>query len=752
MHVRFQVSAHTYPGEQLFLVGSSTSLGAWDPSQALPLQTNSSDYPLWWVEVESPEAGLREPEVNQEVHQEAKIEYQYLRRSAQGIVWESLGVNRWIPIEKNQNSETHDPETPPAQNVNRIVVVDGWFGEIPVWPHSYWQDPPLPSPTPQGGRTILVLGSSVALGSGAWLLRGWASRLGESLGQRYRLINESQLGATVALTHARFGELVDRHQPDMVIIALSLANQGFPQATLTQQARIQRQFESGLLHLVERTHALGALAVVGGLYPHQDYTSDHYAGLRHTQARMNSWGIPVLDWLSAVDDGHGHWQPGLAWDAGHPNSRGHQRMFESIDLSLFASQDRSAQPASPLVPIPIFQDPGGLQISRSAYTLQLQNPSPYSYGLCPNWVELQTAVQAHPNLLPGLYVSSTLPALALSEQRRLLTHLNIPAQTQGEWRPATYLLHQHQVLFDDGQVGILRDADGSLHLLNESAYSYNIHPMWREVRLALKGVCPGVYEDPQALEAEFRTAMIGPSGLESRVKLPPYSYLCLTYQGSLATRQRIGILPLGDRCAVRMMLYKMEYDGPAFPFDLTRTLYLSDVADIIDRDFVGMWDPDSLDYRPEAHRIYHRRWQGLSFAHEVEGDEDPSRDMSPVYARMQRRYQARAERFRYTIQHADQILFVRTGLAQRAEVEDLIHKLSRWGKSFRLLILSDQSGAEFMGLPGVIHHALALNPDRMYEDEQHWLVCTEEFRRILNALGVTSRTLFWCPPTSAVST
>jgi hypothetical protein len=78
-----------------------------------------------------------------------------------------------------------------------------------------------------------------------------------------------------------------------------------------------------------------------------------------------------------------------------------------------------------------------------------------------------------------------------------------------------------------------------------------------------------------------------------------------------------------------MMLYKMEYDGPAFPFDLTRTTHLSDVADIIAHDFVGMWDPDSLEYRPEAYSIYHRRWQGLSFAHKVEDDEDPSHDMPP---------------------------------------------------------------------------------------------------------------------------
>ncbi|NJO85412.1 MAG: hypothetical protein HC818_00780, partial [Synechococcaceae cyanobacterium RM1_1_27] len=61
----------------------------WDPQQALPLQTSSSDYPLWWVDVE----GLGEGE--------SRIEYQYLRRSAQGTVWELWGPTAGSLLKKH---------------------------------------------------------------------------------------------------------------------------------------------------------------------------------------------------------------------------------------------------------------------------------------------------------------------------------------------------------------------------------------------------------------------------------------------------------------------------------------------------------------------------------------------------------------------------------------------------------------------------------------------------------------------------
>ena len=50
---------------------------------------------------------------------------------------------------------------------------------------------------------------------------------------------------------------------------------------------------------------------------------------------METWGVPVLDFLSATDNGRGHWKKGIYQDAMHPNEKGHRLMFEAIDLTLF---------------------------------------------------------------------------------------------------------------------------------------------------------------------------------------------------------------------------------------------------------------------------------------------------------------------------------------------------------------------------------------------------------------------------------
>jgi hypothetical protein len=195
-------------------------------------------------------------------------------------------------------------------------------------------------------------------------------------------------------------------------------------------------------------------------------------------------------------------------------------------------------------------------------------------------------------------------------------------------------------------------------------------------------------------------------------------------------------------------LHKLDYDGPAFPFDLTRTTHIADIADIIDHGFYDMWNPDLLDYSAEAGRIYHRKWSGLSFAHEVEDDEDPQNDMSPIFDRMYQRYSARAERFWYTIDHCDEVLFVRTGIADRGGTINLVNKLTKHcnGKPFRLLILSPQSSDEFTNLDHVVHCNVDFNPDHMFVDLAHWMHCAGLMRDILDHLNVSSKNLFWCPP------
>ncbi len=748
---QFQVIAHTQTGESIALVGSTLELGSWEISRCIRLRTSRDLYPLWWTETAIDIQSVAESREDRQ-----KVEYKYVKLDAQGVGrWESFDLNRWIPIEPHHRSST-------------VIIDDGAFGYWQPYPFGYIPASTATTPLPQDaeGLKIVVIGSSVAVGQKAWLLAGWASLLAQTVQKKYghRLINVSEVGANVSRTIDRFGSVVAPEQPDIMIIALSLGNEGLAHCPPHQRRAIQRRFECGLQQLLQLTRALGARPILGGVYPHGDYTAEHYELLQDTHNRMLTWGVPILDWFATLDNGQGRWKTGISFDPAHPNSIGQSLMYQAIDLQLFQidktglakSPQRFWQPNE----VPIYLDKAGFSICAcpEQQGLRISNPTQTSYTITAEWQELQVVLRSKAGLMPGIYIATdrqpgTLPYFAVPADGSISTLVEIPPGTEREYNAAfnLFMSRNSQVLFYDEQLGIFQQDDLQLYVINESEHEYNLQPMWQEVQSALKTLPEGVYADPQHPDLPFRTMIVGHNGLESRVRIPPHSALLFQYQCQLAEIERVGIIPLGDRCAVRMMLYKMGYDGPAFPFDLTRTTKIADIADIIENRFQDMWNPDFLDYNSTICRIYHRKWGGLSFAHEVEDHENPIEDMSPIHDRMRTRYSARAHRFWYTLQHCDKVLFIRTGIADRGGVIDLLDKLKKHcqGKPFQLLILSPQSADEFVDLPNLRHYNVEFNPDLMYSDLGHWMYCTDIMRGILDSIGVSSKNLFWCPPNPA---
>ncbi len=730
---RFQVRANTQMGESIALVGNVPALGLWEPGQALRLRTDGERYPLWWgdADLEAVAGGS------------STVCYKYVRLSPGGVVWEPLPGNRVMPL---------DPSLP----TGTIAVEGGWWGVSQPEPVGYYLEPmPHPVlPLEPGGQRVVVLGSSVAWGCNAWLLRGWAWHLSQVLHDRFghQVTNVSALGMNVSGAIARFAEVVVPLEPDVVIVSLSLGNEGLAYCPPHQRRAVQRRFESGLLQLVAMVETLGARPILGSVYPHGHYTSEHQWLLWDTHQRMQRWGIPLLDWLSVLDGGQGTWAPGLAADEAHPNSRGHRHMLEAIDLNLFAPQPAAAVPDE----VVVLRDREGFQVvfHPQERSLRLVNDSPHAYTITPTWTELQESLQHKAALMPGIYRSGS-TSLVVDDRGAISSSLAVPPRCEMHFQSlfALFAPSQGEVLFYDGNLGVVRQGDRTLHLLNETAHEYNVHPMWREVRGALRGAIAGVYDDPQNPEAPFQTLINGPDGLESRVRVAPHAILTLQYRCPLQDWHRIALLPLGDRCAARMLLYKLGYDGPAYPLDLTRSTLLSDVADMITHDFVGMWDPALLRYSPSDRRLYHTKWTGLSFGHELEDDEDPLHmpTMEPVWQRMAQRYRARAARFTYTLAHADEVLFIRTGGTNRGSVLDLMEKLHYkcHGKPFRLMLISPQDPAEFAGIAQVVHYNLEFNPDHMYADLGHWLHCTDIMGKMLQDLQISTRNLYWCPPQAA---
>ncbi|PZU93406.1 MAG: lipase [Pseudanabaena sp.] len=751
---RFQVKAPTQNGEMIGIVGSIHQLGLWDIKNCLALKTSGDSYPTWWVDLEINPLTLSESET--------QIDYKYIRIAADGNVqWEQCG-NRWVPIEPDHI----------ASQSSKLIVDDGSFGQTHVYPYGYLEQAIAPKTQPQNQTTnqaplkILVIGSSVAMGCSAWLLDGWANRLGRALQDRYghQLVNRSQLGANVVSTIERFPSVFTAEKPDIVIIALSLGNEGLAYCRPHDRRAVQRRFESGLLQLIKMTQDLGAMPIVGGLYPHGDYSSEHSWLLRDTHSRMLGWEVPILNWLDVLDNGSGKWKSSISLDVAHPNTIGHQAMFEAIDLDIFdLNRDRLKSLQLELLnskgseELTLYKDLNGFQIlvSPEAQTLRIINDSSYSYNITPTWKALQEALKRKSKLNSGTYIAKndelgTLPVLTVNSDGSIANTVKVSTGVDLQYCSALkfFAPHNSQILYYDGNLGILKEGDRQIRVINESNEEYNIHPMWKEVRSALAAMPAGVYVDNSQPDVPFRTMMIGEKGLESRVKAPSKSSMIFEYKCKLSDISRIAILPLGDRCAARMLLYKMEYDGPAFPFDLTRSTNLGDVADLVANDFKDMWNPEYLHYNSDERRIYHSKWSGLSFGHEVEDSEDPINNMQPIYDRMRTRYSARAKRFLYTLEHCDEVLFIRTGVTNRDYVVDLIDKLTIKckGKPFRVLLISQQGSDEFADIPHLIHYNLHFSPDWMYDSQDYWMECTQKMREILESLGVSSQNLFWCPP------
>jgi lysophospholipase L1-like esterase len=182
-------------------------------------------------------------------------------------------------------------------------------------------------------RKVVVFGSSVALGEhveGG----GWAAQLAAALAGRAALVNLSESGSDTSRACARFAHLVPREQPDVIMISLSLPNEGLDLGS----------FQKGVLELLRLCRALtpAARVVLCGPYPCNLCERDKrvFALFEHLVAWCK--GLPAehpelrfLDFFSAVHRGGGGWPPGTYNDDVHPNRRGHELMFRQADLAIF---------------------------------------------------------------------------------------------------------------------------------------------------------------------------------------------------------------------------------------------------------------------------------------------------------------------------------------------------------------------------------------------------------------------------------
>jgi len=118
---------------------------------------------------------------------------------------------------------------------------------------------------------------------------------------------------------------LQQEKPDIVIASLSLANEGL----------LYEQFKKGMLQIIQKIKEINAVPFLGSVYPNNSYTPTEYQSVKAVFNVMKTWGCPILDFMSATDDGFGHWKAGTYVDDGHPNDEGHKLMFSAIPLELF---------------------------------------------------------------------------------------------------------------------------------------------------------------------------------------------------------------------------------------------------------------------------------------------------------------------------------------------------------------------------------------------------------------------------------
>jgi lysophospholipase L1-like esterase len=195
-------------------------------------------------------------------------------------------------------------------------------------------------------RRVVILGSSNAVGSSAsQSSRSWAGLLADALrGRAIPVVNASIGGTNTADSISRFERDVARYDPDFVILATSILNeQLLPNVPTTSE-----QFLQNTRQLIARVEAIGAIPILITPYTNAGLNPALRQQMLQISREFEAEGVTVWDFWNVMDDGTGHWLPGLSADGTHVGDTGHLNLFESIPLGFF---DFAGNPNRPLPPL-----------------------------------------------------------------------------------------------------------------------------------------------------------------------------------------------------------------------------------------------------------------------------------------------------------------------------------------------------------------------------------------------------------------
>jgi lysophospholipase L1-like esterase len=119
---------------------------------------------------------------------------------------------------------------------------------------------------------------------------------------------------------------------DYAIIGLSLENE---RIRISDPDAIFKQYAGNLRKIVRLCRKNGVVPILGLCYANNNFEEEHYQYVKDMNLEINSWDVPSINLLGALDDGAGHYPNGYHVDLDHPNNAGYEEMFYAIVPSLF---------------------------------------------------------------------------------------------------------------------------------------------------------------------------------------------------------------------------------------------------------------------------------------------------------------------------------------------------------------------------------------------------------------------------------
>jgi lysophospholipase L1-like esterase len=216
----------------------------------------------------------------------------------------------------------------------------------------YFSRTPLRGQGTAHPRRIAVFGSSVAFGTGDETNKeGYTGLLRELLAPRgWEVFNQSRPGDTTRSAASRFApegapaantRYLMTVNPGYAVIALALTNEGILEAkTAEEKEAVFKQYADGIRGLVERSRQNNIVPIVGLVYPRMSYTPVEYEYATRMNLLLNSWDVPSVNLMGALDDGTGRYTIGFDSDDRHPNAAGHRELFHAWVPSLFEALEK----------------------------------------------------------------------------------------------------------------------------------------------------------------------------------------------------------------------------------------------------------------------------------------------------------------------------------------------------------------------------------------------------------------------------